>query len=160
MDGKRGEETPENESYRVLESYGTIAVVGLSRSPGKDSHRVASYLKERGYVIVPINPVAEEILGERCFKSLLDVPEDLQKEVEVVDVFRPSEDVPPIVEQAIQLRRKHGKPHVIWMQVGIVNERAAELAREAGLTVIMDKCMMIEHQRLTASKRRPASRGG
>ncbi|MFQ6077081.1 MAG: CoA-binding protein, partial [Candidatus Bathyarchaeia archaeon] len=120
----------------ILERYRTVAVVGLSRDPSKDSYRVAEYLKERGYGIVPVNPFAEEILGERCYKSLLDMPEDLQKTVEIVDIFRPASDVPPIVDHTIQLRERHGTPAVIWMQLGIVNEEAAERARKAGLRVI------------------------
>ncbi|MGB9660358.1 MAG: CoA-binding protein [Nitrososphaerales archaeon] len=121
-----------------------MAVVGLSRDPKKDSHEVAEYLKSRGYRIIPINPFAKEILGEKCYKSLLDLPDDMKKSIEIVDIFRPSEDVLPIVEQALQLRRKYGRPFVIWMQLGIVNEDAANIAKEAGMKVIMDKCIMIE----------------
>ncbi|MCS7117108.1 MAG: CoA-binding protein [Nitrososphaerota archaeon] len=131
--------------------FKTIAIVGLSRDPSKDSYRVAEYLKANGYRIIPINPFVDEVLGEKCYKSLLEIPEDIQKMIEVVDIFRPSEDVLPIVEQAIQLRQKYGKPYFIWMQLGIVNNEAAELAKKAGLKVIMDKCMMIEHKRLKYS---------
>ncbi|MEM2999434.1 MAG: CoA-binding protein [Candidatus Bathyarchaeia archaeon] len=84
--------------------------------------------------------------------SLLDIPAEIQKSIEVVDIFRPSKDVPPIVEQIIKLRQIHGKPHVVWMQLGIVNETAAEAARKAGLTVVMNKCMMQEHYRLFHAK--------
>ncbi len=132
------------ETRSVLEKYKTIAVVGLSTNPAKDSHRVAKYLKTEGYRIIPINPFAEVILGEECYKSLLDVPET----IEIVDIFRPAKDVPPIVDQAIELKEKLGNPHVIWMQLGIVNEKAAARARSAGLTVVMDRCMMSEHKRL------------
>jgi len=133
----------------ILQEHRTIAVVGLSRDPSKDSYRVAQYLQTKGYRIIPINPFIEEILGERCYRSLLEVPEDLQKILEIVDIFRRAEDVPPIVDQAIQLRRKTGNPQVVWMQLGIVNEVAAKRAIEAGLTVVMNKCMMIEHRRMT-----------
>jgi len=129
----------------ILKKYKTIAVVGLSKDPAKDSHRVAKYLKAKGYRIIPINPSADVILGEKCYKSLLDVPET----VEIVDIFRPAKDVPPIVDQAIELKRRLGNPRVIWMQLGIVNEEAAERARNANLTVVMDKCMMKEHKRLS-----------
>jgi thioredoxin len=138
----------EEEIKNVLEKYRTVAVVGLSTDPSKDSHTVAQFLKSKGWRIIPVNPFADEILGEKSYKSLLDLPEDVQKTVEVVDVFRPSKDVPPIVEQAIQLKKKNGKPYVVWMQLGIINEEAAEKAREAGLIVIMDKCMRMETQRL------------
>jgi hypothetical protein len=121
----------------ILEKYKTIAVVGLSRDSAKDSYLVAEYLKSNGYQIVPINPSADEILGEKCYKSLLDMPEDVQKSIEIVDVFRPSKDVPPIVNQAIQLRKRHGKPEVIWMQLGIVNEEAAENAIKEGFKVVI-----------------------
>jgi len=129
----------------ILEEYKTIAVVGLSKDPAKDSHRVAKYLKTKGYRIIPVNPSADVILGEKCYKSLLDTPET----IEIVDIFRPAEDAPPIVDQAIELKKKLGNPRVIWMQLGIVNEEAAKRARDAGLTVVMNKCMMIEHKRLT-----------
>jgi len=142
-----------NETIKdVLEKYKTVAVVGVSRDSRKDSYMVAEYLKSKGYDIIPINPFADEILGEKCYKSLHDVPEDLQKKIEIVDIFRPSQDVPPILDQAIELRKKHGKPNVIWMQLGIVNEEAAKRAIEAGFTVIMNKCMMIEHGRLSESE--------
>ena len=132
----------------ILADCKTIAVVGLSREPEKESHIVAAYMKKHGYRIIPVNPSVEEVLGEKSYKSLLDIPNALQKRVEIVDVFRKAEDVPPVVEQAIQLKKKYGKPCVVWMQLGIVNEQAAETARNAGLTVVMDKCIMQEHKRL------------
>jgi hypothetical protein len=129
----------------ILEKHKTIAVVGLSTDPAKYSHKVAKYMKTNGYRIIPINPFADVILGEKCYKSLLDVPEN----IEIVDIFRPAEDVPPIVDQAIELKQKLGNPQIIWMQLGIVNEEAAKRARDAGLTVVMNKCMMKEHKRLS-----------
>jgi uncharacterized protein len=137
----------QNEIKEILTKYKTVAVVGLSREPGKDSHRVSAYLKNHGFHIIPVNPFADEIIGEKSYKSLLDIPPEIQKTIELVDIFRPSEDVPPIVEQAVKLRAACGKPYVVWMQLGIVNEQAAEAAEKAGLTVVMDKCMMIEHKR-------------
>jgi hypothetical protein len=132
----------------ILEKYRVIAVVGLSKEHGKDSHRVAAYLKQHGYRIIPVNPFADEVLGEKSYPSLLDIPPEIQKTIEIVDIFRPAKDVPPIVEQAVELKRKNGKPFVVWMQLGIVNEQAAEAGRSAGLIVIMDKCLMVEHNRL------------
>jgi uncharacterized protein len=128
----------------ILEKYHVIAVVGLSKEPGKDSHRVSAYLKNHGYRIIPVNPFAEEVLGEKSYPSLLDIPPDIQKTIEIVDVFRRPQDVPPIMEQAIALKRRNGKPLVVWMQLGIINEEAAEAGRKAGLVVVMDKCLMIE----------------
>jgi predicted CoA-binding protein len=94
-----------------------------------------------------VNPFADEVLGEQSYRSLLDVPPEIQKTIEIVDIFRPSKDVPPIVEQVVKLKAVYGKPDVVWMQLGIVNELAAEAAKKAGLRVVMDKCMMVEHKR-------------
>jgi predicted CoA-binding protein len=124
---------------KVLAKYKTIAVVGLSRDPSKDSSKVASYMKSAGYKIIPVNPSAEEILGEKVYKDLTDIPE----KVDVVNVFRPSEEVGPIVDKAIKIGAK-----AVWMQLGIIDEEAAKKASDAGLDVVMDWCMMTEHKRL------------
>ena len=141
----------QNEIKEILTKYKTVAVVGLSREPDKDSHRVGAYLKVHGFRIIPVNPFADEVLGEKSYKSLLDIPAEIQKTIEVVDIFRPAKDVPPIVEQAVKLKEMHGKPYVVWMQLGIVNEQAAQMAKKAGLVVVMDRCMMVEHRRLFQS---------
>lgn len=125
--------------------------MGLSRDPSKDSYRVAEYLKKKGFRIVPVNPTAQEILGEKSYKNLLEIPLEIRESIDIVDIFRPSQEVLPIVEQAIQLKRLHSNLCAVWMQLGIINEQAAELARKAGLAVIMDKCMMQEHKRLFAT---------
>jgi predicted CoA-binding protein len=138
----------QNEIEEILTKYKTVAVVGLSREPEKDSHRVSAYLKKKGFRIIPVNPFANEILGEKSYKSLLDIPPEIQKTIEIVDVFRPAKYMPPIVAQTVKLKQKFGKPCVVWMQLGIVNEEAADMARKAGLTVVMDKCIMVEHRRL------------
>jgi len=141
----------QSDTRKILTKYRNVAIVGLSRDPSKDSYRVGEYLKKHGFHIVPINPSADEILGEKSYKSLLGMPTKVQKTIEVVDIFRPSEEVPPIVEQAIRLKKMYGRPYVVWMQLGIVNEQSAATARKAGLTVIMNKCMMQEHNRLFQS---------
>ncbi len=133
---------------KILTECKTIAVVGLSRDSNKDSYRVAKYLKEHGFRIVPVNPYAKKVLGEKSYKSLLDIPAEIQKDIDVVNVFRPSVDVPTIVEQTIKLKKTHAKPLVVWTQLGIMNEEAASNAKDSGLTFVMDKCMMIEHNRL------------
>ncbi len=133
----------------ILQKYDVIAVVGLSSDPEKMSYKVSDYLKQHGFLIVPVNRFVEEVLGEKCYKSLLDIPVEIQKTIDIVDIFRKAEDVPPIVEQAIKLKAKVGRPFVVWMQLGIVNEQAAEAARHAGLVIVMDKCLMTEHRRLT-----------
>ena len=123
----------------ILKSCKTIAVVGLSADEYKTSHRVASYLQEQGYKIIPVIPNEREILGEACYASLAEVP----GQVDVVDIFRRSEDVPPVVDDAIKVKAK-----AVWMQEGIVNEAAAKKARDAGIQVVMDRCMLKEHLRL------------
>jgi len=133
----------------ILEKYKVIAVVGLSNDPEKGSYKVSAYMQQHGYRIIPVNPFVEEVLGEKCYKSLMDIPVEIQRTLEVVDIFRKTEDVPPIVEQAIELKMRVGRPFVVWMQFGIVNEQAAEPARRAGLVIVMDKCLMIEHHDLT-----------
>ena len=121
----------------MLETTNTIASVGLSSSQEKESHWVAAYLKQMGYKIIPVNPTADEILGEKVYASLSDIPE----KVDVVQIFRKPEDVPPIVEEAIKIGAK-----VVWMQEGIVNEEAGQAAQDAGLFVVMDTCMRAAHQ--------------
>jgi len=138
----------QNGIKEILDKYKGIAVVGLSKEPEKDSHRVGAYLKQHGYHIIPVNPFADKILDEKSYPSLLEIPPEIQKTIEIVDVFRPAKDVPLIMEQAIKLKQKNGKPYVVWMQVGITNEEAAEAGRRAGLIVVMDKCLMVEHSRL------------
>jgi predicted CoA-binding protein len=127
----------------ILLSAKTIASVGLSSNQEKESYWVVSYLKEQGYHIIPVNPTATEILGEKVYPDLSSIPE----KVDVVQVFRKSEDVPPVVDEAIKIGAK-----IVWMQEGIVNEEAAQKAREAGLQVVMDACMRATHQRLIGPK--------
>jgi hypothetical protein len=127
------------EEEKILNSCQTIAVVGLSPRPDRPSYRVARYLKEQGYRIIPVNPRAKEILKEVCYPDLSSIPEA----IDVVNVFRRSRKVPDIAEEAIKIRAK-----AIWMQEGVINEGAAAQAAEAGLLVVMDKCMLKEHQRL------------
>ena len=136
------------ELREILSQSRVIAVVGLSREPEKDSFKVSSYLKEHGFHIIPVNPFTNEVLGEKSYASLLEIPAELQKTIDVVDIFRPSKEVRPVVEQAVKLKKANGKPTVVWMQLGIEDEEAAEIARRAGLTVVMDKCVMVEHRNL------------
>ena len=138
----------QNEISDILKKSRTIAIVGLSQEPQKHSFKVGLYLKRHGYRIIPVNPLASEILGEKSYKNLLSMPYELQKTIDVVDIFRKPEEVPAIVEQAIKIKTKFGRSFVVWMQLGIINEVAAEAARKAGLIVVMDKCLMVEHHRL------------
>ena len=132
----------------ILEKYRVIAIVGLSPDENKPSNHVASYMQQNGYRIIPINPFVEEVLGEKSYKNLLEVPAEIQKTIEIVDIFRRPADVQPIVEQVVKLKEVNGKPFVVWMQLGIVNQQAAETARKAGLIVVMDMCIMVEHRNL------------
>jgi predicted CoA-binding protein len=123
----------------ILLSSRTIAIVGLSSNPEKDSNNIARYLKDQSYRIIPVNPTASEILGERSYPNLTSIPEP----VDVVQIFRRSEDVPPIVDEAVAIGAK-----VVWMQEGIVNVAAAQTATDAGLSVVMDRCMRFDHRML------------
>lgn len=123
---------------RILRDYSTIAMVGLSSNPYRPSHFAAVYLLSNGYNVIPVHPRETEILGQRCYPTLKDIPE----KVEVVDIFRPASETPALVEQAIEIGAK-----VVWMQFGVVNYEAARRAREAGLEVVMDQCMKVEHGR-------------
>lgn len=122
----------------VLKSAKTIAVVGLSSNPLRPSHGVSAYMQAQGYRIVPVNPQEEFVLGEKAYKSLLEVPE----KIDIVDIFRRPEFVPEIVDEAIQK-----KASAIWMQEGVIHEQAAEKARQAGIFVVMDKCILVEHRK-------------
>ncbi len=126
-------------SIHTILDLKTIAVVGISDNPEKPSNFVAKFLEERGYKIIPVNPNLTEWEGKKCYPDLLSIPE----KVDVVDIFRRPEAVPPIVDEAIAI-----KARVVWMQEGIVNEAAAAKAREAGLEVVMDRCMKKEYIRL------------
>ncbi|MGQ9478030.1 MAG: CoA-binding protein [Candidatus Bipolaricaulia bacterium] len=129
----------DEEIRKILSEARTVAVVGCSRDPEKDAHRVPRYLQEQGYKIIPVNPQAGEILGERAYPSLAE----LERRTDIIEIFRPSEEAYRIVQEAIKLR-----PKAIWMQLGIVDEAAAKLAEEHGIEVVMDRCMMAEHRRL------------
>ncbi len=126
----------------ILKTVRTIAIVGLSPKEDRPSYRVGAYLKSAGYRIIPVTPAAEEILGERAYGDLSQIPPDVT--IDMVDIFRRAEDVVPIVEAAIA----RGDARVIWMQEGIVNNEARELALSKGLRVVMDRCAMKEHRRM------------
>lgn len=123
----------------VLKSAKTIAVVGLSPSPFRPSYGVAAYLQTHGYRIIPVNPEVEEVLGQKSYRSLRDIPE----KVDIVNIFRRPEHVPAVVDDAIAI-----KAPVVWMQEGVIHHKAAEKARRAGLFVVMDLCILKEHRYL------------
>ena len=132
----------EREVADILRRSKTVAVVGISDKEERDSHKVARYLKNHGYRIIPVNPKLTEVLGETCYPDLRSVPDH----IDVVDVFRSIDAIPSIVEEAVAVGA-----NVVWMQIGLQHEEAAEKARKAGLAVVMNRCMKIEHSQLSGS---------
>nr|WP_314858596.1 CoA-binding protein [uncultured Undibacterium sp.] len=129
----------------LLNTAKTIAIVGISNKPERDSYKVAEYLQEHGYKVLAVNPLqaGKTILGETCYASLSEAQQQAGLHIDIVDCFRKSEDIPTIVDEAIAI-----KAGAVWMQLSIVNEAAAEQALAAGLQIVMDKCTKIEHKRL------------
>jgi len=132
---------PADDMAHILAHCRTVAVVGLSPKPHRDSYAVSQYMQAQGWHIVPINPNASSILGETAYPSLTEAAR--HHRIELVNVFRNSEDVPPVVDEAIAIGAK-----AVWLQMGVVHDVAAEKARAAGLRVVQDKCLMVEHRRL------------
>lgn len=128
---------------KILEEFKVIAVVGMSSDPMKPGHYVPKFLMKHGYKIIPVNPTVNEILSLKSYPSLLDVPED----VEIVDVFRRPEYTPEVAKEAVEKKAK-----VLWLQEGIYNPQAVEIARKGGLIVVWNRCLMKEHNRLMGSK--------
>lgn len=131
----------DEELKEILKNCKTIAVVGISPKKDRPSYGVAAYLQSKGYRIIPVRPDGDTILGEKVYPNLMEIPKAI--EIDVVIIFRKSEEVPPIVEEAIRRGAK-----IVWMQEGVIHQEAAEKARNAGLKVVMDRCMKKEHQRL------------
>lgn len=131
-------ETP-SRIKQILNSSKTIAIVGLSPRTIRPSHQVARYLMEAGYTVIPVNPGQKEILGQHCYPNLISIP----VQVDIVDIFRKSDRVLPIVEDAVRI-----KTRTVWMQIGVVNESAAKIAQQAGIQVIMDRCIKTDHMNL------------
>jgi uncharacterized protein len=135
----------DEETKKILGESKTIAVVGISPKEDRPSYRVASYLQSHGYRILPVRPEGETILGEKVYRSLRDIPPEIV--IDVVDIFRKSEDVPPVVEETIERGAK-----VVWMQEGVIHQVAASAAEKAGLQVVMDRCIKKEHERLLETR--------
>ena len=141
LENQRANPSPAEEALasELLRSAKTVAVVGISEKENRDSHRVAKYLKDHGYKIIPVNPKLQEVLGEPCYPDLKAVPDH----IDVVDIFRSTDAIPGIVDEAIAVGAGS-----VWMQLGLAHDEAAEKARKAGLAVVMNRCMKIEHARL------------
>lgn len=127
----------------VLRKYKTIAVVGASKNPQKDAYTVPQFMKDHGYKIVPINPTADEIVGEKAYSSLPDLPPDIASKVEIVDVFRPSEELPQVAQQVVDFHRKYGRPFAFWAQLGLENEEAKQILSKNQIPYIMNACLRI-----------------
>ncbi len=130
----------------VLRKYKVIAVVGASKNPEKEAYTVPQYMKEHGYEIIPVNPTADQILGEKVYPSLLDLPAEVAKQVELVDVFRPSEELPQVAQQVIDMRQKYGRPFVFWAQLGLENVEAKRILSKNGVPYVMNACMRVVHR--------------
>jgi len=128
-----------DEQIRKFYLLKNITVIGMSKNPEKAAHYVPKYLAERGYNIIPVNPTTDKILDKKCYREIAEVPDS----IDIVDVFRPSEEVLPVVREAVKKN-----PKVIWLQEGIHNSEAEELARKAGIEVVFNRCILAEHQRL------------
>jgi len=128
-----------DDEIRDILSLKKVVVIGMSKNSSKAAHYVPKYLSNNGFEIIPVNPTTDEILGKKCYNSVLDVDDS----IDIVDIFRPSNDVLPFVKDAIKK-----KPKVIWLQEGIHNSEAENLARKEGITVVFNRCMLAEHQRL------------
>jgi len=128
-----------DEQIEQILSLKKIAVIGMSKNPSKAAHYVPKYLSENGFDVIPVNPTTDKILNKKCYSSISEIPE----QVDVVEIFRPSDQVLPFIQKAIEK-----KPKVIWLQEGIHNSQAEELARNEGIDVVFNRCMLAEHQRL------------
>jgi predicted CoA-binding protein len=131
-----------DEQIREILSNKKVAVIGISKNESKSAHYVPKYLSEHGFEISPVNPTADKILGKKCYSRITEI----NSPIDIVDIFRPSEEVLPFVQDAIKI-----KPKVIWLQLGIHNSEAEKLARDAGIDVVFNRCMLAEHQRLVSN---------
>jgi len=130
----------------VLKKSKTIAVVGASKNPEKEAYAVPLYLKEHGYRIVPVNPTAAEILGEKAYPSLRELPEKVGRMVDVVEVFRPSDELPKVALETVEMKARLGRPLVFWAQLGLENEEAKRILDTNGIRYVMDACMRTVHK--------------
>ena len=134
--------------HDVLKKYKIIAVIGASKNPTKDANTVPEFMKAHGYKIVPVNPTADEIVGEKVYPSLMDLPADIASKVEIVDVFRPSEELPQIAQQVVDFHKKYGRPYVFWAQLGLENEEAKQILAMNKIPYVMNACLRIVQRSL------------
>jgi len=127
----------------VLKKYKTIAVVGASKNPAKDANSVPQFMKDHGYKIIPVNPTADEIVGEKVYASLADIPANIAATVDIVDVFRPSEELPEVAGQVVEMHKRNGRPFVFWAQLGLENEEAKRMLSENKIEYVMNSCLRV-----------------
>lgn len=132
----------------VLKKYKIIAVVGASQNPVKDANTVPQFMKDHGYKIIPINPTASEIVGEKVYSTLAAIPSNIAATVDIVDVFRPSEELPQVAQQVIEMHRKNGRPLVFWAQLGLENEDAKQMLSENKIPYVMNACLRVVQKSL------------
>lgn len=130
----------------VMRKYKMIAVVGASKNPEKEAFTVPAFLQKHGYTIIPVNPTTSTVNGQKAYPSLADIPKELAEQVEVVEVFRPSEEFPEVARQVARMKEKTGRPFVFWGQLGLENEEAKSILADARVEYVMDKCMRVEYQ--------------
>ena len=133
---------------QILENTSNIAVIGLSKNELRDSYQVSAYMKNAGYNIIPVNPTIDSVMGVKSHNSLKNIPEDVLKNIELVNVFRKSEFVNEIVDEVIEINKKYGRMHTIWMQLGIFYDESDRISEDNKLNIITNKCIKIEHGRL------------
>jgi uncharacterized protein len=127
----------------VMRRAKVIAVVGASKSPEKEAHTVPEFLQARGFRIIPVNPTAAEVLGERSFPDLLSIPQPLASEIDTVEVFRPSEELPAVARSVVELSKRNGRKYVFWAQAGLENDEAKRILDDAGIPYVMNACMRV-----------------
>jgi predicted CoA-binding protein len=135
----------------VMRKYRVIAVVGASKNPEKEAFTVPAYLRQHGYTIIPVNPTTAEVNGQKSYPSLADIPEDMAEKVDVVEVFRPSDELPEVARQVARMKQRTGRPFVFWGQLGLENEEAKRILTDAKVEYVMNRCMRVEHQSMGRS---------
>jgi predicted CoA-binding protein len=136
------------EPTEVMKRYRVIAVVGASKNPEKEAFTVPDYLLKHGYTVVPINPTTDSVNGLKAYPTLADIPDELARKVDVVDVFRPSEEFPEVARQVVAMKKRTGRPFTFWGQLGLENDEAKKILADAKIDYVMDRCMRVEHARL------------
>lgn len=136
-------------SKEALKKYKTIAVIGASKTPEKEAYKVPLYLKQHGYRIIPINPTTDTVLEEKAYPNLAAMPAEIAKQVELVEVFRPSEELPQVAQQVIEMHKKYGRPYVFWAQLGIENEEAKQMLTKNGIPYVMNTCARVVHRMIS-----------